>query len=172
MRTMSTIVRGEPCRVTEPLNEAYQEPTIYVGAPDATLTALQRDGRQWRFVVRCDTEAQAEHVEREMAKRDDMGPPDRFTFPGEPPEGLPWRLVPFRLLGRRWLAEWQETEDRIEVVEGASGSLYCSVVIDAAAVAERRIPYAMRTGAEGAIAALRGMYPGLWLFDFRPVRAA
>lgn len=167
-RTVSTTVAGEPCRVTSPLLR-QDEMAVYVIAADATLTAQAKDGRTHWFIVKCDSRAQSEHVEREMAKRPDLSEVSRE-------KGDLWssgeniHVVPFRLLGRRWLADWRETADRIEVREGASGSVYMTAIVDGAVVAEKRVPFSCACDVAADIARLRAAHPSLALFDFRPMR--
>lgn len=171
-RTVSTTVSGEPCRVTSPLLRQEEAPII-VAARDATLTAQAGGALRW-FAVRCDNRLQAAHIAAHMATRDDLsrvihlGEADILDDAGKVTPAV--RLIPFRLLPRRWLLDWRETADRVEVREGASGSVYMTAVIDGAVVAEKRVPRSCACDAETDIARLRAQHPSLALFDFRPQR--
>lgn len=159
MRRFDTIANGAKVQVFEPINDSREQP-LYTSAFDRTITAAKA-GETWHFAVKCDNQAQAEFVVERMKERDDLGP--AYIGIGCP---VPAQVVPFRLLGRRWLQDWRETCDRIEAREGASGSLYIAIITDGTTVGEERIP-ANRDDKDERLSMVRSLYPHHHLFDYR-----
>lgn len=169
-RTVSTTIAGEPCRVTSPLLR-QEAAAVYACAADKTLMQLDTK-RYCFFVVKCDNQAQLRYIEARMAERPELFAIKSLDFEPQDDSRHHYRIIPFRLLPRRWLLDWRETADRVEVREGASGSVYMTAVIAGEKVAEKRIPMSCACDAATEIARLRAQHPSLALFDFRPVKGS